>query len=76
MKYSVYFESAYIHSDVFEWARDLNQNIVEVETYQHRRGDFLCATFESHREFEKDRFLEVIEANKRLFFFDSYEVKS
>lgn len=69
MTYTVYFDSSVLDRDVFDNARDNNQLITYIAIFD---TDSLTIEFESSREFEKEKFLNYLNAKKNKTFRDYY----
>lgn len=66
--------SGYFSPDDMEAARDHNQRIVNISG--NCPGSDVSVTFEFFRAFEKDAFLQQINATKCKRFINTYEIRS
>lgn len=71
MSYVVYFDCSDLDPFVLEHAKRYHQDIVGISV---NNKDKLCIEFDYYRVFERDRFLDELNAFKSTLFFDRYVI--
>lgn len=75
MTYIVKFNCTCLDPYIFDLAREYHQSVITVCSRQKGLITQMQVEFDFYRTFEKDKFIEGLEAVKDMTFYDSWLVK-